>query len=165
MEILNYLVTVLKTVPTWVWIIALICICVPTMTYMLKRSVKIIGIICLGAIVLFVFPSFGKAFMDASGLTYDSKTKQLTNINGQSITISLPDGSTYTAPQVSYNTNEAKNLLTKVQNILKYIDLEELKNKEINVDELQAKLKELGQDFSEQDLKDIIEFINTEEQK
>lgn len=141
MELLNWLIAVLKTVPTWVWIVALICICVPTISYALKRSLKVVGWVCLVAIIIFVCPSIVTSFMNATGLTYDPDTKQLMNSAGQKITLALPDGTSMDLelPDGEQLMTSGTDLVKKAQAIIKSFDIEELKSDDFTAEDLQLK--------------------------
>lgn len=158
MEIITWLLSVLKTVPVWVWVIAVICIVAPTLSYALKKSVKVIGVVCLVAVCLFVFPSIGTAFMDTAGLKYDPTTNQLTNSAGQTITIKLPDLEGVTDENA---TETVQDIIGKAQKIFKSIDTDALKNGEINVEDVKTKAAELfGEYLSDEEAQTIMKILN-----
>ena len=91
MNIITEIFKVTTRIPGWIWIVLLLCIIVPTIWYCVKRSAKVVGwVICILAI-LFIFPNIIASFMQTTGLTYDNKTGILTNSNGQSIQLLLPE--------------------------------------------------------------------------
>lgn len=85
------IIAIISTVPTWVWIVGGLCVCLPTFGYAIKRGIKVFMYIGIIAAILFIFPSIGSAFMDTAGLVWDAETKTLTNMYGQQITLKLPD--------------------------------------------------------------------------
>lgn len=158
MEIITWLISVLKTVPTWVWILAAVCVLAPTLSYAIKKSVKVIGVVCLIAVCLFVFPSIGTAFMDTAGLKYDETTNQLTNSAGQTITIKLPDLNGLTDEDA---TNTVTDLVGKAQKLLKKIDTTALKNGELSIEDIRAKAGELfGEYLTDEEAQTIMDILN-----
>lgn len=158
MEILTWILSVLKTVPGWVWVIAVICIVAPTAAYAVKRSAKVILGICLIAACLFVFPSIGTAFMETAGLQYNPDTNQLTNRNGQTITIKLPDLDGVTEENAEETVT---NIINKAQKILSKIDKDALKDGTINVEDVKTKAAELfGEYISDEEAQTIMKILN-----
>lgn len=158
MEIITWVISVLKTVPTWVWIIAVICVLAPTLSYALKRSMKVIGVICLVAACLFVFPSIGTAFMETAGLQYNPDTNQLTNRNGQTITIKLPDLDGVTEENAEETITD---IISKAQKILSKIDKDALKDGNINIEDVKTKAAELfGEYISDEEAQTIMQILN-----
>lgn len=90
MNVLLHLANLMKQIPIWVWLIALVCVLVPTLWYAVKRSAKILFVVVGIAVILFIFPSITTSFMNRTGLTYDETTGTLTNRDGQSIQLLLP---------------------------------------------------------------------------
>lgn len=163
MELITWVISVLKTVPVWVWIVAAVCVLAPTLSYALKRSFKVVGIIALIAICLFVFPSIGTAFMETAGLTYDPNTNKLTNRAGQTITIQLPDLSGTGASQEAA-TDTVADLVSKAQTLLSKIssdDIASLKSGEFNTDDVKAKITELfGENISDTEAQTIMQILD-----
>lgn len=158
MELITWIISVLKTVPVWVWVIAALCILAPTFSYFMKRSFKVVGIIALVAICLFVFPSIGTAFMETAGLTYDPDTNKLTNRAGQTITIKLPDMSGIDEETASDTISD---LVSKSQKMLSKINKEDLQNGNFNVEDVKAKMAELfGEYVSDEEAQTIMQILN-----
>lgn len=161
MEVLTWIFSVLKTVPGWVWVIGLICILAPTASYFLKRSAKVVMIICAVAVCLFVFPSIGTAFMDTAGLVYDAETNKLTNSAGQTITLKLPD---IEGLNESNATDTALGLVEMAKKVIKNFDKDELQN--VNITDIKLKVAELfGKvitDEEAQAIKQILDFSVTD---
>ena len=158
MEIISWIIEVLKTVPIWVWVIGAICILAPTAAYFVKRSAKVILIICAVVACLFVFPSIGQAFMETAGLKYDPETNQLTNKIGQTITIKLPELDGVTEENAEETVTD---LIGKAQKILTKIDKDALKNGAVNIEDIKTKGAELfGEYFSDGEAQTIMKILN-----
>lgn len=155
--LLTGIIATLKSVPVWVWVVAALCIILPTLSYAAKRSIKIIGWVCLIAVCLFVFPSIGSAFMEQAGLTYDSETNVLTNKAGQSIAIDIPG---LTEEQKSEATNTATDLVNMTQDLIKSFDVEDLRNGEVLTENVKEKAMELfGKYISDDEAKIIQQLL------
>lgn len=104
MNLLLQIVNLMKQIPIWVWIIALVCVLVPTLWYAVKRSAKILFVVAGIAVILFIFPSITTSFMNRAGLTYDETTGTLTNRDGQSIQLMLPSNNDSAVTQQDVNS-------------------------------------------------------------
>ena len=124
---MEQIVQIVSTVPTWVWILAIVLICVPTIFYAIKRSIKILLYIGIAATMLFMFPSIGSAVLESTGMTWDAETGKLTNSEGQSVTLKLPSKDDIDTIQKILNTGNKLNA-ERISDLLLTLDAKELQS-------------------------------------
>lgn len=91
MEIIRGIYGLLARIPIWIWLIVAVCILAPTFAYFFKRSAKMLCTVIVVLAILFMCPSIVQSFMDRMGLTWDNESGTVTNKDGQSIQLLLPE--------------------------------------------------------------------------
>lgn len=130
-EMFNTILAALKALPTWVWIVAVACIILPTIAFLFKKAFKVVLLLCIVAVAILVFPSVGNAISDVTRLKYDSEGNLIDQDEGKVI---LPN---WQVQRINDST-----LSNGVKDALKQINLDKITDKELR-DEIKDRTGEV----------------------